>query len=237
MAPPTAECCYCGGPSTSRDHVLTRKLFPQPRPSDLITVPSCDPCNNGLSTQEEYFVHVLLSQREADTPVARELRDQLFAKPRNARRVRMSQRMLSATERAAIHTPAGLYLGHGHILTIDRVKLDSVVDKITRGLYFHAFGERVPPERISEVILTPPREFFQNEVVKQIVLEGVGGTVGGQAFEYRIARAPEPPGVAMCIMLFFGTLPVVCTLLRPEALGANGAAPDREDGENPGHQN
>src|SRR5438552_1268299 len=72
------ECCYCGAPASTVDHVPTRKLFPEPRPSDLITVPSCHPCNNRLSAQEVYVVHVLLSHREADTPVAWDLRNQLF---------------------------------------------------------------------------------------------------------------------------------------------------------------
>src|SRR5438132_859881 len=90
------ECCYCGRPATTRDHVPTRKLFPQPRPSDLITVPACSVCNNSSSKDEEYLVHVILSHVEADSSAARALRKQLFSKSLNARRIRMAQRMLAA---------------------------------------------------------------------------------------------------------------------------------------------
>jgi hypothetical protein len=92
------------------------------------------------------------------------------------------------------------------------------VDKITRGLYFHAFVQRVPSEHTSKVVLRPPPEVFENPDIKAIVAEGFGGSVGGQAFAYRIAPALELPGVAACIMLFFGTIPVISYLQRAEAV-------------------
>src|SRR5258708_2493605 len=50
------ECAYCGEwRELTRDHVPSRSLFSKPRPSDLITVPSCFSCNNGVSKDDEYF--------------------------------------------------------------------------------------------------------------------------------------------------------------------------------------
>ena len=214
------DCCYCGEPASTVDHVPSRKLFPEPRPSDLITVPSCAPCNNRLSAQEIYVLHVLLSHREADTPVAGELREQLFARERTPRRVGMAQRMLSSMGSAPLLGPEGVCLGYAPTFTIDRQQFDPVIEKITRGLYWDAFSERVPTARVSEVFLTPPPDWFQHEVVKSVIHEGVGRSIGNQAFEYRIGRAPEPPGVAMCVMLFFGTIPVICNLVTAEGLAA-----------------
>jgi hypothetical protein len=174
-----------------------------------------------LSPEEEYFIHVLISCREADTPVARTLREQFFAKDPTKRRIRMAHRMLGSMGRAPMHSPVGLYLGHARTFTIDRDQFDRVADKIMRGLYFHAFAQRVPSEHTSRVVLSPPREVFENPDIKTVVAEGFGGSVGGQAFEYRIARALEFPGIAICIMLFFGTIPVISSLLRPEAIAAH----------------
>src|ERR1700730_16699359 len=54
------ECAYCGEwREITRDHVPSRSLFSKPRPSDLITVPSCYPCNNGVSRDDEYFNFVV----------------------------------------------------------------------------------------------------------------------------------------------------------------------------------
>ena len=208
------QCGYCGAAATTRDHVPTKKLFPVPRPGNLITIPCCTRCNNELSLEEEYLIHVLLSHREADTPVARVLRDQLFDRERTARRKRMARRMLAAMYQTPVTTPAGLYLGHASALHIDRKGFDRVVEKITRGLYFATFSERVPSEQIAQVTLSPLPEVFEDVAMKQIIDEGAGGSIGDKAFAYRIARAQEPPGVAMCVRVFFDAIWVICSLLR-----------------------
>jgi hypothetical protein len=52
----TDECAYCGmRQASTQDHVPPRSLFSKPRPSNLITVPSCGYCNKGFSKDDEYF--------------------------------------------------------------------------------------------------------------------------------------------------------------------------------------
>src|SRR5262245_49333630 len=58
------ECVYCGKfrPLTD-DHIPPRNLYPDPPPDNLITVPSCRPCNGGTSKDDEYF-RLCLTRRE-----------------------------------------------------------------------------------------------------------------------------------------------------------------------------
>ena len=50
------QCAYCGSEeATTRDHVPPKCLFIDPLPSNLITVPSCQGCQ-GLSKDDEYFM-------------------------------------------------------------------------------------------------------------------------------------------------------------------------------------
>ncbi len=50
------RCFLCGvEEGLTREHVPPKGLFPSPRPSDLITVPACEPCNNQFSKDDEYF--------------------------------------------------------------------------------------------------------------------------------------------------------------------------------------
>src|SRR5208283_2514674 len=60
------ECLYCGRvrPLT-RDDVPPKNLFPKPRPSNLITVPSCQKCNQSFMLDDEYFRLVIA---DADNP-------------------------------------------------------------------------------------------------------------------------------------------------------------------------
>jgi hypothetical protein len=52
----TETCALCGiRPATTRGHVPSKSLFPQPRPDDLITVLACVGCNQGTQKEDEYF--------------------------------------------------------------------------------------------------------------------------------------------------------------------------------------
>jgi hypothetical protein len=52
---PTVRSCYlCGAQERlTRDHIPPRNLFPQPRPTNLITVDCCEVCNNGMNLSDE----------------------------------------------------------------------------------------------------------------------------------------------------------------------------------------
>src|SRR5438128_79472 len=53
-------CIYCGAAKDlTNDHVPPKAAFPKPRPSDLITVPSCRSCNKSFEQDDEYFKHHL----------------------------------------------------------------------------------------------------------------------------------------------------------------------------------
>jgi hypothetical protein len=54
--PPRDSCVYCGEPGQlTRDHVSPQSIFPNPKPSNLITVPACQDCNGGFRLDREYF--------------------------------------------------------------------------------------------------------------------------------------------------------------------------------------
>lgn len=50
------SCYICGATDDlTRDHVPPKNLFPDPKPSNLITVPCCRRCNVGFSKDDELF--------------------------------------------------------------------------------------------------------------------------------------------------------------------------------------
>ena len=54
-----SACAYCGAVATTRDHVPPKCLLEKPLPNGLLTVPSCNDCNNGFSLDEQYLQVVL----------------------------------------------------------------------------------------------------------------------------------------------------------------------------------
>src|SRR5262245_21112273 len=66
---PRCICGYCGrAEATTRDHIPPKAIFLVPRPSDLITVPSCASCNHGASDSDELFRAYLSLHVGLDTP-------------------------------------------------------------------------------------------------------------------------------------------------------------------------
>ncbi len=67
-------CVYCGGTARlGRDHVPPRALFGGRFPPNLITVPSCDRCNNGASKDDELFRLAYSTRRDAPSVAERDL--------------------------------------------------------------------------------------------------------------------------------------------------------------------
>ncbi len=92
-------CTYCGTTgSLTRDHLPARSLFKKPRPSSLITVPSCLPCNAFLRGVREV---------------------NLFSK-------------------------AGIYMGRAGTYHVDLQRLNSVANRIVKGLFFHHYKKHLP---------------------------------------------------------------------------------------------
>jgi hypothetical protein len=70
-----SEACVCCGEPTDggRDHVPGKQFFPDPRPSDLITVPACERCNEGFKLDEDCVRGILLFGRAGTSAVGRKL--------------------------------------------------------------------------------------------------------------------------------------------------------------------
>ena len=218
MSDQLLDCGFCGAPGATVDHVPSRKFFPQPRPSDLVTVPACSSCNNKTSADEEYFLHVMMSHVASEGPIVEALRIQRFSLPKTARRLRMARQMLSRVRMVPVHSPTGVQLGFAPALEgVDFARLERVFEKVVRGLYFVEYGQRPPTDRRTQSLLDPHRQLMAHPVAQLVLRQGRGRRIGRGEFDYRIARAEDGSETALCIMLFWDALPVLSWLLRMEA--------------------
>src|SRR5262249_28139155 len=140
----TDVCAYCGAPSPeTRDHLPPKGVFPSPRPNDLITVPSCGPCNHGASVRDERFLAYLSLQVGIDTPVTTRLWDQVL--PGIQRNRRLHHRLREEVEPVWLTTPSGIIHGRGFRGLWDSDAHDSMIERMIRGLYFHHYREVLGP--------------------------------------------------------------------------------------------
>jgi hypothetical protein len=181
-------CAYCGAPSPeTRDHIPPRGIFPSPRPSDLVTVPSCRPCNQGASARDERFLAYLSLQVGIDTPVTTRLWDQVL--PGIRRNRRLHRRLREEVEPVWLATPSGIVHGRGYRALWDSDAHDSTIERMVRGLYFHHYGEVLGPR--VEIKTHWFREL--NDGMVEATTECEQRSVGEGQFVYRFGRASDAP--------------------------------------------
>ena len=194
------RCIYCGAPATCRDHVPPRGIFIRPFPSDLITVPSCDDCNNGISGRDERFRNIIAlraaigfsAHPRRPSPNARQLLDGkvLRALRRNPRQY---ARLLSTAHEAPMHSHGGIALGHATAFQLEEEVHDLSVARIVQGLYAHHYGlplkSTVPIRSILVDIDKPGLQAALDAITSSLTRR----RIGGDAFEYAFARAGERP--------------------------------------------
>jgi len=136
-------CAICGTrEAVTRDHIPPKGIFPKPRPVNLITVPACRECNNGASELDDLF-KVYLSMQAAESC---ELGTKLFNE-KTIRTLERNQNLLNTIREQSTEIvssdPSGNIVSQTGVLWNSEAH-DAVIERITRGLYFHHTRTCVP---------------------------------------------------------------------------------------------
>lgn len=137
-------CIYCAEAlSTDWEHVVAGQFFsPKPPDDKLILAPSCHPCNESFSKDEEYVrLKLVWEFRVSNHPSAQELLGHQGADGKVARSIRSStgiQKMMRRDfSRRNLITYNGLVIPNRLTLDIDPHRVHRVLQKICRGLFYH----------------------------------------------------------------------------------------------------
>ncbi len=205
------RCVYCPEPATTRDHVPGGNLFPRPRPTNLIRVPSCEKCNGGASTDEEYFRRQLvLSEQRGSDPQAQRLIPRVFSHLMEPGREPLRRSVLQNLKRIPQYTPAGLYVGDKLGYSVDLVRLNRVPERIVRGLYYHHFKKYLPLDYSVESMEESGLAGANQVAIEaaQEMVRSLGSVsprkIGGTVFPYRYLETPEDSYTSLWLLVFYG---------------------------------
>lgn len=216
---PRNACAYCAASDRlTKDHIPPEKLFPSPRPGNLITVPACGDCHSDTSRDDEYFrLKVCLREDAGNHPKARENWAAIF---RSLGRVEAGglRKSFSADMRSVqLCTPAGIYVGRRLSYDVDMVRIRRVVERIVRGFYF---AERGSPLGLANEVRVYANEDLQqetqdvlDELTKNILLPLAAQTpkvIGDNVFSYRFHIPDENPMYSVWGLSFYGAIPFLC---------------------------
>ncbi len=125
-------CIYCGKiKEITKDHVPPKGFFPEPRPSDLITVPSCVECNKDKEKDEDYFRATFMFSNAGISPAGKKLWDQKLNKMYK-KNLGLRRKIAQDIKKVNLLTPSGLYIRRQSASFPNSVRIENVVCKIVK---------------------------------------------------------------------------------------------------------
>jgi hypothetical protein len=188
-------CVYCGeARELTRDHVPPRCLFSKPRPQNLITVPCCNNCNRGLSKHDEYF-RIAIAAGIDKEKFPNEFADS----------VRAINSLIRPSSQGFARLLLQNYERDTSSLTFDMPRIEIVLYRIARGLFYHNKAERLPGT-IAFVSRSVDSSLSINSNGRELIdrLEGNLITIGQGIFRYAFEpfEPPDPFGTVW-LMRFY----------------------------------
>ncbi len=148
-------CPLCGNVKyLTREHIPPKNLFLKPRPKNTITVWTCKQCNSGYALDEEYFRVYITAGAQPDSEGYR-LWDEKVVSSTLRRSPALQQKLSNDMDMIQEHHKSHpLRLDSGNLapeelvpyaLPFDAERIERVVEKIVRCLYFKHFKSVLSP--------------------------------------------------------------------------------------------
>lgn len=230
LKPKAAACVFCGAPDpTTWDHVPPKNLFRKPRPSNLLTVPSCQGCNEGASKDDEYFRLMLSIRQDMRAGPARWAADVAMRSLERPEARGLLHSLLHILEEVDIRTPAGIYLERRGVYTPQMARLYRVVGRTVPGLFYHERGYALPQEYHVTTYLLPDA-WDVERLVASIARKALSmahlvraqarvGIIGRHEFRYQWQAVPEDRNASAWLLTFYQRIEFLTITTPPRSRG------------------
>lgn len=205
------ECVYCGTmENLTRDHAVPKSFFPEPRPSNLITVPSCRACNESFSLDEEYCLTKLVLRDDlSDHPNVPYLLTKIFRGFEKGKKGRFLLALRRDTKPVDAYSDGGIFLGKRIGYTAKLERIERVVEKIIKSLFFHHQQKRIPADYKISVFYTRSLNPViavqaQIKVILNMLASEPSRILGDKVFSYKFRVLDDDPLSSLWVMIFFG---------------------------------
>ena len=202
-------CVYCG---STDDHVPPKNIFPKPRP-DLVTVRSCKSCNNGESKNDEYFRAILVMHEDAGSTRQGHESWKTVCRSLHRPRARWFSRSLARSlfELDDV-TTGGIYLGTGTAIKIQPRRIDRVIERTVRGLFFEHFRRPMPFNDVVKTFSEYTFKSYPKSVQKQLgdmvteITSQKRYQIGDDIFEYSFVNVNDHETTTAWAMRFYNSV-------------------------------
>jgi hypothetical protein len=203
-------CYICGQRATTKDHVIPNGMFPSTSVARRIKAPACVGCNAGYSADEEYFRTALVAMQWFRSPIVHDLFVEKVVPSFERDNTALRRSFLQSMQEIAIDT--GREMVSIGLVKLDAERMDRVVGKIARGLFYHIRRERLPDDS-SLTFHWMPKEPLYDEARRGALLN-----VDPEVFSCRYRMTAAPPHASVWWMLSYRKILYVVTIKQPLSL-------------------
>lgn len=205
-------CAYCGSSNAiTNDHIPPKNLFPGSKPNDLITVPCCEDCRRPTTKDDEYFrLKIGMCDAARDHPDIKATQETIFKSLQRPEAGGLRRMALDDLLMADVYSPLGLYAGQSIAAVVDRRRINRVVSRIVRGLYWHETGRRFADDHdvfvIEKESLNLRRPNIQQHLRDKIAIplsQRPQRMIGNGVFSYRYLIPLESSCVSIWSVVFY----------------------------------
>jgi hypothetical protein len=137
------RCVYCGtDQNLTVDHVPPKLLLMQPYPTNLITVPACQPCNQSFQKDDEYTRTMLsIDVRASKNAAAQSNLPKVLRSLQKPNARGFAEYLMRQAENSVILGQDGSPMGH--VFELDKARVNRAGERFIRALYFKETGAPV----------------------------------------------------------------------------------------------
>ena len=193
------KCYICGNLADSMDHIPPDGIFPDPKPTNLITVPACSKCNEGSSKDDEYF-RTIFATASYESPYAEMLMDTKITRQFKERPA-LRNHLMDEMEKVNLFSEGGIYIGKSYAFEYDQKRVQTVVEKIIKGLYLHEKGSPLNKQCVvTDFILNPK---LNENILEQVSLLPIRKIGDGKVFSYHYLLYSKDSNLTAWFLMFF----------------------------------
>lgn len=191
-------CVFCGRRrQLTEDHIPPKSLFA--KGTALIKVCACNECNQESSKDDEFLKLLLtLPLGASQLPQIKPLVPSVIRSFGKKEARRYARGILDSIVPVEITTPGGIFLGHLPGLPVNRNRIERIIRKIVRGLFYEemkyalprGYGVAVVPFHPMKTGLSGGQFAKLGNVVAPMIKSTVRD-IGNGMFKYRFGCSPE----------------------------------------------
>lgn len=172
----------------------------------MVTVPSCHTCNTAFARDEEYVRNWIACAFRGDrSSVGYQVLSTQVMKSVTRGEARMLKMLTKNMHLEDVYSEGGVYLGRAPLLTIDRPRFLRVVEKTTRGLFFHETGRCLSSDAYVQVVISPNSKLIKSNQVQFLASMPQKGN-HPEVFRYKVAFVNDDPDGSVWLMQFYESI-------------------------------